>query len=127
MIVIRLARGGRKKNPFYHIMVADRRMPRDGRFIEQVGYYNPMARGHDTRLQIETDRISYWLGQGAMTSLRVKHLIKQLEKLPEEAQKSGLCKGELKRIQAEQSAKVQKSKMAEKMKVKKAKDAEEED
>ena len=103
MVVIRLARGGRKKNPFYHIMVADRRMPRDGRFIEQVGYYNPMARGHDVRLRIEASRVAYWISQGAIASLRVKCLIKQLEKLPEEAQKGGLRKGELKRIQANQS------------------------
>lgn len=108
MVVIRLSRGGSKKNPFYHIVVADRRDPRDGRFIEHVGYYNPMARGHDVRLQIEKERIEHWLGQGAQASLRVKHLIKMLEKSPEEAQKGGARKGELKRMQAEQSAKAQK-------------------
>lgn len=105
MVVIRLARGGSKKNPFYHIVVTDKRMPRDGRFIERVGYYNPMARGHDIRLHIEKDRIAYWLSQGAATSLRVKHLCKQLEKSSEEAQKGGLRKGELKRAQAEQYSK----------------------
>nr|WP_304984995.1 30S ribosomal protein S16 [Coxiella-like endosymbiont] len=116
MVVIRLARGGSKKNPFYHIVVANKRMPRDGRFIERVGYYNPIARGHDVRLRVEKDRVNYWLSQGAAASLRVKHLFKQLEKSPEKAQKAGPRKGELKRAQAEQSAKTQKAKIAEEAK-----------
>ncbi|AKQ33828.1 30S ribosomal protein S16 [Candidatus Coxiella mudrowiae] len=118
MVIIRLARGGSKKKPFYHIVVTNRRMPRDGRFIEQVGYYNPMARGHDVRLRVEKDRIAYWLSQGAAASLRVKHLFKQLKKSPKEAQKGDPRKGELKRAQAEQSAKAQKAKMAEEAKAK---------
>ncbi|MBW5802609.1 30S ribosomal protein S16 [Coxiella endosymbiont of Ornithodoros amblus] len=112
MVVIRLARRGNKKNPFYHIVVADRRKPRDGRFIERVGYYNPMARGQDIRLQLEKERISHWLNQGAQTSLRVKHLIKKIKKSPEEAQKAGMRKGEFKRLQAEQAAKAQKKAVA---------------
>ncbi len=70
MVVIRLARTGSKNNPFYHIVIADKRKPRDGRFIERVGYYNPMARGQDVRLQIESERVDYWLGQGAQASDR---------------------------------------------------------
>ena len=118
MVVIRLSRWGSKKDLFYRIVIADNRMPRDGRFIERVGYYNPVARGHSMRLQVKRDRIAYWLSQGAATSLRVKHLIKQLEKSPEKTQKGGPRKGELKRAQAEQSSKAQKTKMAEELKAK---------
>lgn len=127
MVVIRLARGGSKKNPFYHIVVADCRHPRDGRFIEHVGYYNPMARGRDVQLQVEKERIAYWLDQGAQATLRVKHLIEKLEKSPEEAQKGSLRKGELKHLQAEQSAKAQKAqaKAAEEAAAEKAKAKEE--
>lgn len=81
MIVIRLARGGRNKKPFYRVVVADKRFPRDGRFIERLGYYNPvfnLAGDQDLRLDIE--RIDYWLGQGAQTSARVKQLIKRHRK-----------------------------------------------
>ena len=88
MVVIRLSRSGNKKNPFYHVVVADRRSPRDGRFIERVGYYNPMARGQDIRLQLKKERISHWISKGAQTSLHVKHLIKKLEKFSEETKKS---------------------------------------
>lgn len=111
MVVIRLARGGNKKKPFYHIVVANKRMPRDGRFIERVGYYNPIARGHDVQLRVQKDRITYWLGQGAAASLRVKYLLKQLETFPEKAQKSGPPKSELKQTQAEQSEESQKTTM----------------
>ena len=113
MVVIRLARGGNKKNPFYHVVVADRRSPRDGRFIERVGYYNPMARGQDIRLQLEKERISYWLSQGAQTSLHVKHLIKKLEKSSEAAKKNQMFKGESKDLQAKKSEKAQKIEKAE--------------
>ena len=115
MVVIRLARGGRKKNSFYRIVVADCRHPRDGQFIECVGYYNPMARGCGILLQVERERIVYWLGQGAQATSRVQHLIKKFEKLPEKAKegaaRSGsLRKSELKYLQAEQqSVKAQKT------------------
>ena len=108
MVVIRLARTGSKKNPFYHIVIADKRKPRDGRFIERLGYYNPMARGQDVRLQIEKERVDYWLGQGAKASERVTHLIKILEKTPDAAKAAGIKKGELKKAQAEASEKAQK-------------------
>ncbi|EKD45138.1 MAG: 30S ribosomal protein S16, partial [uncultured bacterium] len=62
MVVIRLSRGGAKKSPFYQVLVADSRKSRDGRFIERVGFYNPMARGKETRLELNQERIGYWVG-----------------------------------------------------------------
>ena len=76
MVVIRLARGGAKKRPFYHITVADKRNPRDGRFIERVGYFNPVARGNEERLKVDRERVDYWMGKGAQPSSRVKVLLK---------------------------------------------------
>ena len=75
MVTIRLARGGAKKRPFYHVVVADSRMPRDGRYIERVGFFNPIATGQEVRLQLKSERIDYWLGQGAQPSDRVNKLI----------------------------------------------------
>ncbi|NVK21145.1 MAG: 30S ribosomal protein S16 [Kangiellaceae bacterium] len=80
MVVIRLARGGSKKRPFYHLVVADSRMKRDGRFIERVGFFNPVARGQEERLRVEADRVEHWLGQGAQTSGRVAALLKEAAK-----------------------------------------------
>ena len=80
MVTIRLARGGAKKSPFYQIVVTDSRSPRDGRFIEKVGYFNPMARGNEVRLEVKTDRVDHWLGQGAQTSERVSSLLKEFRK-----------------------------------------------
>jgi small subunit ribosomal protein S16 len=80
MVTIRLARGGSKKRPFYHINVADRRDKRDGRYIERLGFYNPQARGGEEELRLETDRVRYWIGQGAKPSDRVATLIKRWEK-----------------------------------------------
>jgi small subunit ribosomal protein S16 len=76
MVTIRLARGGAKKRPFYHIVVTDRRNARDGRYVERVGLYNPIAAGKETRLKIATDRVEYWLSKGAQASERVAKLIK---------------------------------------------------
>ena len=76
MVVIRLSRGGAKKRPFYHIVVADKQRSRNGRFIEQVGYFNPIAAGKDIRLSIDLERIENWIAKGAQASDRVKHLIK---------------------------------------------------
>lgn len=81
MVTIRLARGGSKKRPFYSVVVADSRNARDGRFIERVGFFNPLARGGEVRLRLEQERVSYWLGQGANTSDRVASLIKENGKL----------------------------------------------
>ncbi len=76
MVVIRLARGGSKKRPFYHLVVADQRMKRDGRFIERVGFFNPVARGQEERLRVNNDRVEHWVGQGAQPSARVAKLLK---------------------------------------------------
>ena len=80
MVTIRLARHGSKKNPFYHITVADRAASRDGRFIERVGFYNPVAKGQAEFLRVDLERVDYWLGQGAQPSDIVKKLLKQARK-----------------------------------------------
>ena len=71
MLTIRLARAGAKKRPFYHVSVADSRMPRDGRFVERVGYYNPIASGQEVHLELDVERIDYWISKGAQPSDRV--------------------------------------------------------
>ncbi|MFT4520804.1 MAG: small subunit ribosomal protein S16 [Halioglobus sp.] len=76
MVTIRLARGGAKKRPFYHLTVTDSRKSRNGRFIERVGFFNPTARGQEERLRIDTDRIEFWQGRGAQMSERVAKLVK---------------------------------------------------
>ncbi len=76
MVVIRLARSGSKKRPFYHITVADSRNARDGRFIERVGFYNPIARGKEETLRLDMERIEHWISKGAQASVRVSTLIK---------------------------------------------------
>lgn len=76
MVVIRLSRGGAKKRPFYHIVVADKERPRDGRFIERIGYFNPIASGKDVHLSLNIERAEYWVSKGAQPSDRVKYLIK---------------------------------------------------
>ncbi|TCJ98621.1 SSU ribosomal protein S16P [Volucribacter psittacicida] len=80
MVTIRLSRGGAKKRPFYQIVVADSRSPRDGRFIERVGFFNPLASGQAEPLRINLERVDYWLGQGATLSDRVNSLVKQARK-----------------------------------------------
>lgn len=80
MVTIRLARGGSKKRPYYHIHVADRRVSRNGKFIERVGFFNPIARGADEGIRIDLDRIDYWVGQGGQMSDRVKKLVKDYRK-----------------------------------------------
>jgi small subunit ribosomal protein S16 len=77
MVTIRMVRGGAKKKPFYHIVVTDSRNKRDGRYIERVGYFNPMAKGQEVELKLEQARIDYWVSQGAKASDRVAKLIKQ--------------------------------------------------
>ena len=86
MVVIRLARGGSKKAPFYSVVVADKRESRDGRFIERVGYFNPMARNKATRLKLAKERIDYWVSKGAQLSERVGSLLKSLAKQPTESE-----------------------------------------
>ena len=77
MVTIRLARGGSKKRPFYHLTVADHRNARDGRFIERVGFFNPIARGGEERLRVDAERVQYWQDQGAQLSERVAKLVKE--------------------------------------------------
>ncbi|AVV34377.1 30S ribosomal protein S16 [Cobetia sp. cqz5-12] len=80
MVTIRLARGGAKKRPFYHLAVADSRTARDGRFIERVGFFNPVARGQEERLRVDLERVAHWQQQGAQVSDRVAQLIKEAGK-----------------------------------------------
>ncbi|WP_313295282.1 30S ribosomal protein S16 [Diaphorobacter sp.] len=77
MVVIRLARGGSKHRPFFNIVVADKRIRRDGRFIERLGFYNPSAKGGEESLRIAQDRLTYWKSVGAQASPTVDRLIKQ--------------------------------------------------
>ncbi len=76
MVTIRLQRGGAKKRPFYQVVVTDSRNSRDGRFIEKLGFFNPIARGQEERVRLEHDRINHWVSQGAAISNRVAKLIK---------------------------------------------------
>ncbi len=80
MVTIRLARGGSKKRPFYHIHVADRRVSRDGRFIERLGFFNPIAKGAEEGVRIDLERLDYWVRQGAQVSDRVKKIVKDYRK-----------------------------------------------
>ena len=80
MVTIRLSRGGSKKRPFYHLNVADSRRARDGRFIERIGFFNPVARGQEERLRVDLDRVNHWVGQGAQLSDRVAQLVKEAGK-----------------------------------------------
>ena len=80
MVTIRLARRGGKKRPFYHLTVAEKSAKRDGRFIERVGFYNPVARGNDEELRIDLERVDYWLSQGAVPTERVGSLVKRWRK-----------------------------------------------
>lgn len=80
MVTIRLARHGAKKRPFYQVVVTDSRNARDGRFIENVGFFNPIAAGKEERLRLKLDRIEHWVGLGAGVSDRVASLIKTASK-----------------------------------------------
>jgi len=80
MVTIRLSRGGAKKAPFYHIVVTDSRNRRDGRYLERVGFFNPIAKGNAESLRIDLARVEHWVGHGAQTSDRVGSLLKQYKK-----------------------------------------------
>jgi small subunit ribosomal protein S16 len=80
MVTIRLSRGGAKKQPFYHVVATDSRARRDGRYIERLGYYNPVARGDATETQLDMDRVDYWIGVGAQMSDRVAKIVKGYRK-----------------------------------------------
>ncbi|WP_455234452.1 30S ribosomal protein S16 [Thiogranum longum] len=77
MVTIRLARGGAKKRPYYHVVVTDSRNRRDGRYIERIGFFNPVAAGEEVRLKIDAERAQYWVSKGAQTSERVSRLLKE--------------------------------------------------
>lgn len=88
MVVIRLRRQGAKKRPFYHVMVADQRFAATGRFIEQVGFFNPIAAGKEVRLKLDVEKINSWVAKGAQVSDRVKLLLKENEMGPEAVQRA---------------------------------------
>ena len=80
MVVIRLARGGSKKRPFYQVVFADKRASRDGRFIEKIGFFNPMARGQEVETRIDLEAYNAWIAKGAQPTERVASLVKALNK-----------------------------------------------
>jgi len=84
MVIIRLARGGAKKRPFYSLVAADSRRARNGRFIERLGFFNPIATGQEVRLNLDMERFNYWVSTGAQVSERVAGLVKGLAQ-PEKA------------------------------------------
>lgn len=77
MVVLRLSRGGAKARPFYNIVATDSRNRRDGRFIERLGFYNPIAADGETNLRVALDRVAYWTGHGAQVSPAVQRLVKE--------------------------------------------------
>ena len=93
MVVIRLARGGAKKRPFYNLVVTDSRSRRDGRFIERVGYYNPVAAAHEEGLRIAHDRVAYWQQQGAKLSDTVRMLVARSAKAAPAAEQTAPAAG----------------------------------
>jgi small subunit ribosomal protein S16 len=86
MVVVRLAKSGAKKNPYYFITVADSRKPRDGAFIERLGFFNPSAKGSEERMRFNTDRLDHWITQGAQLSDKVKELAKDARLSPDDLQ-----------------------------------------
>jgi small subunit ribosomal protein S16 len=80
MVTIRLARHGSKKNPFYYVTVAERSSGRDGRFVERLGFYNPVAKGNEEKLRVDIARVEHWISEGAQPSDRVKALLAQARK-----------------------------------------------
>jgi len=80
MVSIRLSRAGAKKRPFYHLVVTDSRNRRDGRYIERIGFFNPVGREHEENLRVDLERADYWIRQGAQPSDRVASLLKQQRK-----------------------------------------------
>ncbi len=81
MVVVRLARGGSKKRPFYHVVATDSRSARDGRYIERLGFFNPVARGQEERVRLNRERLTHWEQTGAQLSQRVQTLAKEWDQL----------------------------------------------
>lgn len=88
MVVIRLARGGAKKRPFYHVVVTDKRNRRDGRYIERIGYFNPVAKGQEVRLHLDSERLKHWQSVGAQMTDRVATLVKEHQSTSNDAPKT---------------------------------------
>ena len=107
MVVVRLAKSGAKKNPYYFITVADSRKPRDGAFIERLGFFNPSAKGSEERMRFNTDRLDHWISQGAQLSDKVKELAKDARLSPEDLQAKLDAKKD-KRAQKKEAIKAQK-------------------
>ena len=80
MVTIRMSRSGAKKHPYYNVVVADSRNKRDGRCIERVGFFNPLAQGQEETLRLDLERITHWINLGAQTSERVASLILKAQK-----------------------------------------------
>ena len=80
MVTIRLARGGAKKRPFYSIVVSDQRRQPKGRFIERIGFFNPMATETEEKVRLDTSRVDYWISKGAQPSVRVASILKQVRR-----------------------------------------------
>ena len=108
MVIIRLARSGAKKNPYYFITVADERRQRDGKFIERLGFFNPSASGKEERLRIDLDKLNEWVAKGAQLSERVQFLVKEANLSPEELQ----AKLDAKKAKAEAKKAVIEAKLA---------------
>ena len=86
MVVVRLAKSGAKKNPYYFITVADSRKPRDGAFIERLGFFNPSAKGSEERMRFNLERLDHWISQGAQLSDKIQELAKDARMTPDELQ-----------------------------------------
>lgn len=82
MVIIRLSRAGTTKRPFYHIVATDRRNRRDGRYLERLGFFNPIASGKDAQLKLDRTRVDYWVGHGAQLSARVAELLSRVPAVP---------------------------------------------
>ena len=89
MVKIRLARAGAKKRPFYHLVAADSRSPRDGRFIERLGFFNPIAVGGEVRLRVDTERVEHWVARGAQMTDRAAKLVVEAREQPSPAPEGG--------------------------------------
>lgn len=112
MVVIRLSRGGTNKRPFYQVVVADSRRSRDGRYIERVGFYNPIAAGGDVRLQLDKEKIAAWIVKGAQPSERVAALIKEFDH-PEILEKRKTKRAKLEAVRQAKKAEAAKAEAAE--------------
>ena len=121
MVIIRLARSGAKKNPYYFITVADERRPRDGAFIERLGFFNPMAKGQEERLRLDLDKLNEWVSKGAQVSERVNSLVKEAKLTPEELE----AKMAAKKAKAEAKKAAIAEKLAKEAEAKAAEEAEE--